>query len=162
MSLPLLKTKLFAPPVRPDMVSRPRLLAQIEMGLQRKLTLVAAPAGYGKTTLMTEGSHRSHMPVGWLALDEGDSDPSRFWTCFIAALQNVQAKMGESALVLLQPSQQSLDEPFLTTLVNEMNEWDEHEVLVPDDHQTLATQPVHDGLDFMLNRVPSHVHLAGC
>ena len=78
MEIPVLSTKLYVPPPRPELVSRPRLLERLKTGLQSKLTLVSAPAGYGKTTLVSEGVRSSQMPVGWLTLDEGDNDPTRF------------------------------------------------------------------------------------
>ena len=89
MPPPLLTTKLYIPPVRPELVSRPRLIERLNAGLQRKLTLVSAPAGFGKTTLLSEwigesANQRCGRPVAWLSLDEGDNDPIRLT---IAALQ---------------------------------------------------------------------------
>jgi hypothetical protein len=102
--VPLLRTKLHIPPVRPDasttpstllragprtrLVSRPRLLERLTAGLQRKLTFVSAPAGFGKTTLLGEWVASCGRPVAWLSLDEGDNDPARFWPYFIAAVQS--------------------------------------------------------------------------
>ena len=89
MSEPLLLTKLYIPPPRPDLVSRPRLIERLNEGLHHKLTLISAPAGFGKTTLVSEWIAGCDRPVAWLSLDEGDNDPARFLTYFIAALQTL-------------------------------------------------------------------------
>ena len=117
MDIPLLKTKLYTPPVRPDLVSRPRLIERLKMGLQLRLKLVAAPAGYGKATPGGEGVRSSHMPVGWLTLDEGDNDPALFWSYAVSALQAVRADIGKTALGLLQSPQAPPFESILTTVI---------------------------------------------
>lgn len=89
---PLLRTKLYIPPARPSLVPRPRLTERLNEGMTRKLTLISAPAGFGKTTLLSE------WPLAWVSLDEGDNDPARFWGYFIAALETLQAYVGENAL----------------------------------------------------------------
>ena len=107
MTTSLLTTKLYVPPIRPEMVSRPRLIEQLNAGLYRKLTLISAPAGFGKTTLLSEWAAGCGRPVAWLSLDEGDNDSTRFWTYLIAALQTIQADaartaVGEAALAMLR------------------------------------------------------------
>jgi LuxR family maltose regulon positive regulatory protein len=97
MSIPLLATKLYIPPVRPELVSRPRLIERINAGRDRKLVLVTAPAGFGKTTLVTEWLSCVERPCTWLSLDEGDNDPVRFMTYLIAALQSVSEGIGQAA-----------------------------------------------------------------
>ncbi len=99
MALPLLQSKLFVPPTRPALVPRPRLLDKLNEGLHRKLTLVSAPAGFGKTTLVSEWIAGIGRPVAWLSLDEGDSDPARFLTYLVAALQTIAPTMGEGVRV---------------------------------------------------------------
>ena len=89
MSIPLLTTKLYVPPARSNLVLRPRLTELLNDGLQRKQTLISAPAGFGKTTLVSEWLARCERPVAWLSLDEGDNDTTRFLTYFVAALQTV-------------------------------------------------------------------------
>jgi len=91
MTTLLLRTKLYTPPVGPELVSRPRLIARLNAGLHRKLTLISAPAGFGKTTLLSEWAAGCGRPVAWVSLDKGDNDPMRFWAYFIAALKRVQA-----------------------------------------------------------------------
>ena len=93
MATPLLQTKLYLPPARPDAqrVSRPRLIARLNAGLHRKLTLISAPAGFGKTTLVSEWAADCGRPVAWGSPDKGDNAPARFWAYLIAALQRMQA-----------------------------------------------------------------------
>jgi LuxR family maltose regulon positive regulatory protein len=125
MSTPLLRTKLHMPSVRPGLVLRPRLIERLNAGLQHKLTLISTPAGFGKTTLLSEWIQdrlTSPLHVAWVSLDEGDNDPTRFWSYFIAALQAAQPEVGEAALPMLQPSQQPPIEAILTILANEMIE----------------------------------------
>src|SRR5229473_2754461 len=98
MSTSILATKLYLPRLRPNVVSRPRLLERLNEGLHRKLTLIAAPAGFGKTTLVSEWLAGCHRPAAWLSLDEGDNDPTRFLTYLVAALQTIAADLGEGVL----------------------------------------------------------------
>jgi LuxR family maltose regulon positive regulatory protein len=106
VSTPLLKTKLYIPPVRPDLVPRPHLIERLNDGLDRKLTLISAPASFGKTTLVSEwihtvGVHRdASLRVAWLSLDESDNDPTRFLVHFVAALQTIETGIGEADFVL--------------------------------------------------------------
>src|SRR2546423_3531279 len=111
MSTSILATKLYIPRLRPNVVSRPRLLERLNEGLHRKLTLIAAPAGFGKTTLISawvEGIERPgarRARTAWLSLDEGDSDPTLFLTYLVAALRTIAATLGEGVLGLLQSPQ---------------------------------------------------------
>ena len=132
--VPLLQTKLYVPPIRSGLVPRPRLIERLNAGLDRKLTVISAPAGFGKTTLVGEWLHSvgahgraplpGHAPlhVAWLSLDEADNDPSRFLAYLIAALQTVEAGMGKGALNTLQSPQSPPAEVVLTPLINEMAE----------------------------------------
>src|SRR5215210_4289258 len=98
MSTPLLATKLYIPQARPNVVLRPRLIERLNAGLHRKLTLIAAPAGFGKTTLVSAWVAGCGRPTAWLSLDEGDSDPTRFLTYLVAALQTVVPQVGAGVL----------------------------------------------------------------
>ena len=95
MTRPLLTTKLYIPPIRPELVSRPRLIERLNAGLHRKLSLISAPAGFGKTTLVSEWVARSERPAAWLSLDGGDNDFTRFLTYFVAALQTLVLSKAE-------------------------------------------------------------------
>src|SRR4030088_84628 len=104
MPTPILATKLFIPPPRPNLVLRSRLLERLNEGLHRKLTLIAAPAGFGKTTLISEWVAFIERPTAWLSLDEGDNDPARFLAYLVAALQTIAPTIGEEVLGVLQSS----------------------------------------------------------
>src|SRR5207237_6075096 len=101
---PILATKLYLPRLRPNVVSRPRLLERLNEGLHRKLTLIAAPAGFGKTTLVSAWVEGIERPTAWLSLDEGQNDPARFLAYLVAALQTIAANIGEGVLGVLQSS----------------------------------------------------------
>src|SRR5437868_8480789 len=131
MFVPVLATKLYIPPPPPKVVLRSHLLERLNAGLHRKLTLISAPAGFGKTTLLSAWvaglqvgwSEAQSRQVAWLSLDEGDSDPSRFLTYLVAALRTVAPNIGEGALGLLQSassSQPPAYEAVLTALLNEI------------------------------------------
>jgi len=159
MAAPLLTTKLYIPPVRPGLVSRPRLIERLNAGLHRKLTLVSAPAGFGKTTLLSEWARGSEWPVAWVSLDKGDSDPARFWAYFVAALQTVQADVGEAALAAFQSPQPPLIESLLATLINQIATIPDPLVLVLDDYHVIEAQPIHSALAFLLDHLPPQMHL---
>src|SRR5712692_4379909 len=114
---PILATKLYLPRLRPNVVSRPRLIERLNEGLHRKLTLLSAPAGFGKTTLVSEWVVGCERPTAWLSLDEGDNDPARFLTYVVAALQTIAATIGEGVLGVLQAPQPPPTESLLTTLL---------------------------------------------
>jgi LuxR family maltose regulon positive regulatory protein len=120
MTSPLLTTKLCIPPARPESAPRPRLTERLDAWLSRKLILVSAPAGFGKTTLVGEWVTTAGRPVAWLPLDEGDSDPARFFTYLIAALQQINPVIGQSAQAMLNGPQPPPPEALLTTLINDL------------------------------------------
>lgn len=119
---PLLTTKLYIPPARPNLAPRPRLIKRLDEGLRpgHRLTLVSAPAGFGKTTLLSAWIHEKKLPVAWISLDEGDNDPARFLSYLIAALQTIQADVGQVARTMLQSPQPPPMESVLTMLINEI------------------------------------------
>jgi LuxR family maltose regulon positive regulatory protein len=167
MNVPLLITKLYIPPAHPDLVSRPRLLARLEEGLRLgcKLTLVSAPAGFGKTTLLSEwiagGELQAHC--AWVSLDEGDNDAARFWSYAIAALQTLKPELGLMAMGALQASQTqpaSL-EPLLTSLVNDVSSLAVGKplILVLDDYHTIRTEAIHESLGYLLDHLPPNLRL---
>src|ERR687894_1812216 len=142
MSTPLLTTKLYIPPPRPQAVLRSRLIERLNAGLHRKLTLIAAPAGFGKSTLVSAWVTGCGRPVAWLSLDEGDSDPTRFLTYLVAALQTIAAGVGEGALGALQSPQPPPTESTLTNLLNEISTTPNDFVLVLDDYHAIDAKPV--------------------
>ena len=161
METSLLKTKLNIPPLRPQLVSRPKLVDRLNEGLNYSLILVSAPAGFGKTTLLSEWV-RQNQPdtrAAWFSLDEGDNDPTRFWSYFIAALQNIQPACGEKILPLLHSSRQPAFEQILTVLINDLAEIEDDFVVVLDDYHLVNSQSVHDSITYLLEHIPAKMHL---
>ncbi len=160
----LLTTKLLAPPLRAQVVQRPRLVERLNEGLPGKLILISAPAGFGKTTLVSEWIAGSDSldpmrRVAWLSLDEGDDDPARFLTYLIAALQTVEPNVGKGMLGLLQSPQPPPSESILTALLNEITAIPDQVVLVLDDYHAVDAKPVDNALTFLLEHLPPQMHL---
>jgi LuxR family maltose regulon positive regulatory protein len=165
-TIPLLTTKLYIPPTRPEIVPRPRLIEHLQAGLRRKLTLVSAPAGFGKTTLLSECARLCSQKVAWLSLDKSDNDPTRFWAYVVAALQTTHQNLGEATMAMLHstamtPASAALPmESLLTGLINEVAQVQGPLVLVLDDLHLIVSKEIHDGLYFLLDNLPPQVHLA--
>jgi LuxR family maltose regulon positive regulatory protein len=138
------------------LVPRPHLIQQLEEGLQlgRRMTLVSAPAGFGKTTLLSDWLRQVDRPVAWLSLDDGDNDPARFLTYLIAALQQIDPAMGLSAQATLQAAFPLPLEPLLTTLVNDIVATSERFILVLDDYHVIETSAIHKAVSFLLDHMP--------
>lgn len=159
---PLLLTKLSVPSARPSLVTRLRLSERLEEELGGKLTLISAPAGFGKTTLLSMWlavSSRSSRSAVWLSLDPADNDPTRFWRYFIAAADRLCPGAGDTALVLLQSPQAPPIEAILTTLLNELTELPADSVLVLDDYHLIESRTIHEALAFLIEHLPPQVHL---
>ncbi len=173
MSTPILATKLYIPPVRPELVSRPRLIERLNEGLGqnqgfgRKLSLISAPAGFGKTTLVSEWVAGCERPAAWLSLDEGDNAPTRFLAYLVAALQTlalsgvkgIAANIGKGVLGVLQSPQPPPTESILTVLINEIITVSDNFVLVLDDYHVIDAKPVDTALTFLLEHLPPQMHL---
>jgi hypothetical protein len=159
MSTPILATKLYVPPPQPKVVLRPRLIERLNEGLLRKLTLISSPAGFGKTTLLSEWLAGCELPAAWLSLDEGDNDPTRFLAYLLAALQTIAANVGEGVLGLLQSPQPPPTETILTALLNEITTIAHDFVLVLDDYHVIDARAVDEALTFVLDHLPSQMHL---
>ncbi|MDQ3704952.1 MAG: LuxR C-terminal-related transcriptional regulator, partial [Chloroflexota bacterium] len=159
MSMPVLATKLYTPPPRPKVVRRPRLIERLNEGLHRKLTLIAAPAGFGKTTLVSEWVAGSDRRVAWLSLDEGDNDPARFLTYLVAALQTISPNVGEGVLGVLQSPQPPSVDTVLTTLLNDITTIPDNFLLVLDDYHVIDAKAVDQALTFLVEHLPPQMHL---
>ena len=187
--LPLLATKLYIPPHRPNLVPRPRLLARLQQGLGARLILICGPAGFGKTTLLAEwiahcaeerrsgGAEeqtrtsaplhpRTPAPVAWLSLDPADNDPTRFLTYLIAALHSMAPGTGQTAQELLHAPQSPAVESVLTLLVNDLcaltargEPGGRHYVLVLEDYHTITAAAIHEAVTFLLDSLPPAMHL---
>jgi LuxR family maltose regulon positive regulatory protein len=161
MATPLLTTKHFVPPARYAQITRQRLLDRLKEGINFSLVLVSAPAGFGKTTLVSEWVRHMPSPIktAWLSLEDSDNDPGRFWEYFIAAIQTWQNKAGITAQSYLHSNQTPPIESILTALLNDLAVISEDFVLILDDYHFIKTQSIHDGLIFLLEHLPSQVHL---
>jgi len=155
----ILATKLYLPRLRPNVISRPRLLERLNEGLDGKLTLISAPAGFGKTTLVSEWLAGCGRSAAWLSLDEGENDPVRFLTYLVAALQTIAANIGEGVLELLQSSQPSSPEAILTALLNGLTTIKDPFVLVLDDYHVIDANAVDQALTFLVEHLPPQMHL---
>src|SRR5436853_3012742 len=159
MPTPSLATKLYIPPLRPNVVSRPRLLERLNEGLHGKLTIIAAPAGFGKTTLVSEWVAGCDRQVAWLSLDEGESDPTLFLTYLVAALRTIAPTIGEGVLGALQSPQPPPPEAILTALLNDLTTIQDQFVLVLDDYHVLEAKAVDQALTYLVEHLPPQMHL---
>jgi LuxR family maltose regulon positive regulatory protein len=162
VATPLLETKLHVPRLRRSLVVRPRLVERLSRGAESKLTLISAPAGFGKTTVLAEWL--AALPAGgpsvaWLSLDPDDNEPARFWSYVIAALQTMAPELGAAALALLQAQRPPPIETVLATLVNELSAGSNDIVLVLDDYHVVDAPDVQSGMAFLLDHLPPHLHI---
>ncbi|MDO8672583.1 MAG: LuxR C-terminal-related transcriptional regulator [Dehalococcoidia bacterium] len=158
---PLLAMKLRQPRVRANIVSRERLTARLNDGLSRRLTLVSAPAGFGKTTLVGEwiAGAAQAVPLAWLSLDEDDNDPVRFLTYVVAALHGAQEGVGATALTMLHSPMPPPTRVILTSLLNDLGNAPGDLILVLDDYHVIDAPAVHDAIAFILSNLPSPMHI---
>ena len=159
---PLLETKLYVPRLRRGLVARPRLIERMNRGAESKLTLLSAPAGFGKTTLLTEWLAAAPVDgrsAAWLSLDPADNQPAFFWTYLVAALQTVAPGVGAKALSLLRGPQPPPIETILATLLNELGAVPNEVVLVLDDYHVIDAHDINDGMAFLLEHLPPQVYL---
>lgn len=189
MATPILATKLYIPPTQPKAIRRPRLTRQLHEGRHRKLTLISGPAGFGKTTLVSEWIGNLRLMnddasaslstslrldataqtenlkskivnrIAWLSLDEGDAELKRFLTYFVAALQRTVPELGEGVLTILQSPQLPPTESILTLLLNDIAAVPDSFILVLDDYHVIDAQPVDQALIFLLEHLPPQMHL---
>jgi LuxR family maltose regulon positive regulatory protein len=159
MTRPLLQTKLYTPPIRPEIVARPRLIDQLDTGFHRTLTLVSAPAGSGKTTLLSRWMRQSQAPAAWLSLDTDDNDAARFWSYLVAALQILDPDLGRETLQLLHAPQQPSARAILTLLLNDLGAIPGRAILVLDDYHLISNPAIHEGITFLLEHLPPTLHV---
>ncbi len=163
METPLLQIKLYIPPPRPKVVPRPRLIERLNEALRsgRKLTLVSAPAGFGKTTLVSAWLAAGERPAAWLSLDERDKTPTRFLTYLVAALQTINPTIGQEVLAALQATQPQppSTESILTALLNDIATSPDNFILVLDDYHVIEAPSIDQALTFLLDHLPPQMHL---
>jgi LuxR family transcriptional regulator, maltose regulon positive regulatory protein len=161
MQASVLATKICVPPPRPHSISRPRLLARLEQAPGYDLVLVSAPAGFGKTTFLSQWAHadRSAATSGWLSLDQGDNDPVRFWDHFVAALNPLGPEIGREALALFHSPAPLPPEPALSALVNSLAGVDKDFAVVLDDYHCIESPRIHAGIAFLIDNMPARIQL---
>jgi len=157
--LNLLRTKLFIPRPHPDLVDRLRLKQQLNRVFEARLTVISAPAGYGKTTLLGKWILERNLDVAWISLDERDNDPVRFWGYVLAALNSRQPSTGQVALGMLQSPQMPPVESILTSLLNDLILIERDNMLVLDDYHTIDNPNIHQAIEFLLLKMPPQMHL---
>ncbi|MEQ1764603.1 MAG: hypothetical protein ABL984_15850, partial [Pyrinomonadaceae bacterium] len=153
-----LTTKLYIPPLRRTLVERPWLLDQLNEGLRGKLTLVSAPAGFGKTSIVTMWHQQNEIPLAWISLDAEDNEPARFLSYLVAALQAVNGRLGLESSALLQILPAPPLRVFMTSLINEISALEFEFVLALDDYHVIHEHGIHDALSFFIEHLPSHAH----
>ncbi len=161
METPLLVTKLVVPPARPGLVPRSHLTDRLTEGLGFSLVLVSAPAGFGKTTLLSDWarSGQSGVRTAWVSLDDGDNDPVRFWDYFLAALRTIHPGCGERALPWLHSPQPPPIESILAILINDLSKAPGKLAIILDDYHLIRSQQIHDGIAYFIEHLPSHIRL---
>src|SRR5712691_3010074 len=158
----LLATKLFIPAPTSTLVARPRLTALLTAGARRAATLVSAPAGWGKTTLLSAwhaSFSDSGYPFAWVSLDVGDNDPVRFWSYVLVALNTLHDGASDAALTLLRSPQTPPMELVLTSTLNAFTTLSKDAVLILDDYHVIETQKIHQALTYLLEHLPPRLHL---
>src|SRR5918996_4281246 len=161
MTRPVLQTKLHVPRPRRGLVTRSRLGEQLNRTIESKLTLVSAPAGFGKSTLVAEwlgDAARGEQRAAWLSLDESDNDPQTYWTYVIAALRTVAPGIGEDSLSMLEATQPTIEGP-LAPLLNELAAVPKDVVLVLDDYHVIDAPDIQEGMVYFLDHLPAGMHL---
>jgi LuxR family maltose regulon positive regulatory protein len=159
MNSTLLKTKLYRPLVRPELVFRPDLMRRLDEGFNGKLTVVSAPAGYGKTTLVSAWASECKCPVAWLSLDNEDNDPVRFLTYLIAAAQTIKPNLGQEMLSVLQSAQPPAIINLLPVLINQLDDLQARFAIVLDDYHAIASPEIHKAITFIIDHQPPQMHL---
>lgn len=156
-----LRTKLVVPPPRQNIVPRKRLINRLNAGLQPgvKMILVAAPAGFGKTTLVSSWAQVAELPIAWLSLDEGDNELNRFWRYMLAALETAQPDIGDLSQSILSASVPPPLDAILTVLINRLAEIDRMLLLVLDDYHSISNGQIHESLNQFIDRLPHLVRL---
>lgn len=155
----LIQTKLMIPQVRPDRVSRSRLIERINQGIGLPLTLISAPAGYGKTSLLADWARQSHLPVAWITLTPDDNDPQRFLAYLIESLQKISPAIYENASQILADAKRNQLDTLMIPLINELSQQKLEFVMVLDEYQTIEQEKIHRGINFLLENMPPQMHL---
>ncbi len=156
---PLLTTKFYVPQHQSNLIRRSHLMERLSEAIDRKLTLISAPAGFGKTTLLSEWVHQANAKVAWISLDKGDGDPVSFMNYFFAALKKIELNISETTFSWMQFAEQPPIESILMNLIKEISNTPQKIVLVLDDYHAIDTIKVHKIVESLLNQLPSQLHI---
>jgi LuxR family transcriptional regulator, maltose regulon positive regulatory protein len=156
---PLLHNKLMAPRLNSNVIHRDDLLSRLDQALNRKLTLVTAPTGFGKTTLVSMWTANRQFASAWVTLDQNDNDSTRFWTYVVSALRSLHSSMGKTTLSTLTTSQPLSFQTLLTPLINDLTRLRETTVLVLEDFHFITSKEIMDGVSFLIQHLPDALHL---
>ncbi len=161
---PLLATKLHVPRPRPHLVHRPRLVQRLQQGMEQALTLISAPVGFGKSTLLSDWLALCDISVAWLSLESQDNEPIRFLSYLVAALQTADLHLDTTRQALLHhpvqpPSMEAMLTPLINDLLIQSETAQEHFVLVLDNYQVITDRFIHYALTFLLEHLPPQMHL---
>lgn len=159
MKTQILQSKIYTPQPSSNVVPRERLIHLLNQGLHHKLCLISAPAGYGKTTLLSDWIAQQNEPCAWISLDEKDNEPRRFFSYLAASLQSIQIEIEENLLSKLQDSEIDLTDDFLLPLLNQISLFEGHYSLVLDDYHLIQNNEIHSALIFFLENLPGNTHL---
>ncbi len=159
MEIPILRTKLHIPQLRSELVSRPYLLEKLDEGLKCRLTLISSPAGFGKTTLLSQWVRHKGLPTGWITLNKDDNDFPRFLSYLITALQNVSPAVEPDALELLHAPQPPPIQAVLTVLLNQIDHIPFDFLLILDDYHLIEQAGIHQAVETLLKHMPPQMHM---
>ena len=154
----ILKTKLFIPPLREGLIARPRLTDLLDANISKKVSFISAPAGFGKSTLLSEWASHTKMPVCWVSLDPSEDDPIKFLSYLIASVQNSWDDLGESIFSALRAPGSPPVNLLLNTWINVLSEYASDFVLILDDFQYIRSQEVQDLLFNLIDHQPPQLH----
>jgi LuxR family maltose regulon positive regulatory protein len=155
----LLKTKLFIPGMRDNLVDRQNITTQLEKGLNTKLTIISAPAGFGKTTILTQWIHKSNKKVCWLSLDKTDNNFNRFWIYFINALQKINPELGNDIIAILNLAEKPQTDYILSMFINGIMGTNNQFIIILDDYHLIEEKSIHEGISFLLAHLPINLHI---
>lgn len=155
----LLKTRMHIPAARSEQVTRTHLFERLDAGFRKQLTLISAPPGFGKTTLVSTWIKKRRIPTAWFSVDKIDNHPESFWSYVICALQGISSRVGKDSLAVLHKAPSPPTDEILASLLNELNEIKPHFCLVLDDYHNIETREIQEDLFFLIEHMPPAGHL---
>ncbi len=159
MATTLLRTKLYRPARKDNLVKRSQLISRLDSGSKRKLTLVSAPAGFGKTTLVSEWIDKTAQPCAWLSLDNDDNELQRFLIYLVNAIKQIDNSVGDEVLKVLNATKTEPEKDLLIKFADELGDINDNFTLVLDDYHVIINESIHDTVDFIIDYMPDNMHL---